>query len=125
MMNWAEIASFQAALAPHLTAIRAMGEIPTDMHPIMKRVAHEVAAENGIEVADMQGPARARMISIPRQEAYFRIREETGASYPEIGAFFGRDHTTIIAGITAHLDRVSAARALAARFNSKPEGAKT
>lgn len=35
----------------------------------------------------------------PRQIAYYLGREITGLSYPQIGRYFNRDHTTVIAGV--------------------------
>ena len=53
----------------------------------------------GVEIAALQGRSRSQAIARPRQIAMYLIREETGASLPQIGAELGgRDHTTILYG---------------------------
>jgi chromosomal replication initiator protein len=62
---------------------------------IIEAVAHHF----GIEIAALQGRSRSQAIARPRQIAMYLIREETGASLPQIGAELGgRDHTTILYG---------------------------
>ncbi|OGO19731.1 MAG: chromosomal replication initiation protein DnaA [Chloroflexi bacterium RBG_16_48_8] len=58
-----------------------------------------VARYFGIDEDRLLGKQRSRDIALPRQIAMYLIREETGASLPQIGAFLGgRDHTTILYG---------------------------
>nr|HID14208.1 chromosomal replication initiator protein DnaA [Anaerolineae bacterium] len=62
---------------------------------IMEAVAHHF----GVEVPALQGRSRSRAVARPRQIAMYLIREETGASLPQIGAVLGgRDHTTVLYG---------------------------
>lgn len=61
-------------------------------------VQETVARECGVTVADLRGPRRMRRIAHPRQIAMALARELTGASLPEIGRQFGRDHTTVLHG---------------------------
>jgi chromosomal replication initiator protein len=62
---------------------------------IIEAVAHHF----GVEIAALQGRSRSQAIARPRQIAMYLIREETGASLPQIGAELGgRDHTTILYG---------------------------
>lgn len=44
------------------------------------------------------GRGRQRTVSAARQSAWTRIRA-LGLSLPEIGALFGRDHTTVLHGL--------------------------
>jgi chromosomal replication initiator protein len=62
---------------------------------IIETVAHHF----GIGITALQGRSRSQAIARPRQIAMYLIREETGASLPQIGAMLGgRDHTTILYG---------------------------
>jgi chromosomal replication initiator protein len=59
-----------------------------------------VADHFGVEVAAFEGSSRSRSIARPRQVAMYLLREETGASLPQIGALLGgRDHTTVLYGV--------------------------
>ncbi len=56
-----------------------------------------VAEYYRVDVADLTGRSRNKEIVIPRQMAMYLLREETGASLPQIGEVLGgRDHTTVI-----------------------------
>ena len=48
----------------------------------------------------MRGTGRARDVVLPRQIAMYLIRELTPHSLPEIGVFFGRDHSTVLHAIS-------------------------
>jgi chromosomal replication initiator protein len=53
----------------------------------------------GVSVNELTGRNRSAKIALQRQIVMHIIREETGASLPQIGAILGgRDHTTIIHG---------------------------
>ncbi len=50
-----------------------------------------------VEVDDLTGRSRNREVVLPRQVAMYLLREETGASLPQIGELLGgRDHTTVM-----------------------------
>jgi len=58
-----------------------------------------VADHFGVERTAFEGKSRSRTIARPRQVAMYLLREETGASLPQIGALLGgRDHTTVLYG---------------------------
>lgn len=56
-----------------------------------------VAARYAVRAADLTGPKSPRNISQPRAVAMTLARKLTSCSYPLIGHFFGRHHTTVIA----------------------------
>ena len=63
------------------------------------QILEAVAAHFGVEVAAFEGKSRSQAIARPRQVAMYLLREETGASLPQIGALLGgRDHTTVLYG---------------------------
>ena len=69
-----------------------------------QQIIEAVARHFGVEVAAFEGRSRSRAIARPRQVAMYLLREETGASLPQIGAMLGgRDHTTVMHGC----DRIS------------------
>jgi len=50
---------------------------------------------------EIRGRDKAQRVAHPRQAAMWLARKEGGFSYPRIGAFFGRDHSTVIHGVKA------------------------
>lgn len=66
-------------------------------------IAEAVGIRFDLTVSQLRGPGRSRFYARPRQIAMYLSRRHTRASYPVLGLFYGRDHTTII-----HGDRVIA-----------------
>ncbi len=61
------------------------------------QVIAAVAEVFRVEIEDLAGRSRSKEIVLPRQVAMYLLREETGASLPQIGEHLGgRDHTTVI-----------------------------
>ena len=58
---------------------------------------------------DLKGKGRTKDIVIPRQVAMYIMREETERSLVEIGQILGRDHTTVMHGITKTADEIERA----------------
>jgi chromosomal replication initiator protein len=72
-----------------------------------EQIIETVAHHFGVEVTALQGRSRSRAVARPRQIAMYLIREETGASLPQIGASLGgRDHTTVLYGCERITDLV-------------------
>ena len=62
-------------------------------------IIEAVAQHYALEAAAFEGPSRRQSIARPRQIAMYLLRQETGASLPQIGSMLGgRDHTTILYG---------------------------
>ncbi len=62
-----------------------------------EQVLSVVAEYYHVDPTDLTGRSRSREIVLPRQMAMYLLREETGASLPQIGDVLGgRDHTTVI-----------------------------
>ncbi len=69
----------------------------SDVSP--ERILSMVAGHYNLTEEQLTGRSRARVVSVPRQLCMYLIREETKASFPQIGAILGgRDHTTILHG---------------------------
>ena len=73
-----------------------------------KRILAEVAIQHGIPPTLILGKQRQRQIMAARHHAMYRMSQETDMSLAEIGRQMGRDHTTVISGIRAHLRRLEA-----------------
>ncbi len=62
----------------------------------IEAVQRAVATHFGLRVADLRARNRARHVTLARQVAMYLCRRRAGASLPEIGRRFGRDHTTVL-----------------------------
>ena len=75
-------------------------------------IIREVAKAYGLGPRTLRSRNRKRKFAWPRQEAYWRLRQELvpgsnrQRSLPEIASLFGRDHTTILHGIKKHQERM-------------------
>ena len=70
-------------------------------------LAREVCTSRGVLLREVLGASRSRSVVRARHELWWRIRHLPDRCYssPEIGRLFGRDHSTILAGIEAHAAR--------------------
>lgn len=59
-------------------------------------IKQRVANEFGIRVEDIDSRRRLASLAHPRQVAMFLARKHTNASLQDIGAAFGRDHSTVL-----------------------------
>lgn len=70
-------------------------------------IAAQVMEKHGLASDVFFSRVRTRSIAWARQEAMYRMKEETTASYPQIGRIFDMDHTTIIHAVRAHKERLA------------------
>ena len=72
-------------------------------------ILREVAGRHALRVEDLTGRRRTQPIAQARQEAMAEAWRRTALSKCEIGRRLGgRDHTTVIHGVRAHLAREAA-----------------
>lgn len=64
-----------------------------------QRIVREVADASGIRPDTIYGDSRTPCVCRARAEAAFRMRNELRLSFPEIGRYLDRHHTTIMAMI--------------------------
>ena len=77
-----------------------------------RHIIRAAAVKLDLSVNDLTGRGRERHIAHPRQCVMTAIRRKTGLSLPQIGALMGnRDHTTIIHGLSAVIERNDSAEA--------------
>jgi chromosomal replication initiation ATPase DnaA len=65
----------------------------------------EVAKRHGVTVSEIKGKGRMSNLVIPRDEFVYECRL-AGKSFPMIGKFLNRHHTTIIASERRYLKRL-------------------
>lgn len=81
--------------------------------PSWRAIAREVGRKHGVTLADLRSPRRDRPTVAARHEAFWRCRNETTMSLPQIGSKFGdRDHSTVMWGIKQHVKRMAEGTAL-------------
>lgn len=78
---------------------------PEGDYRTMREIAKDVARAHRLTLDEMKTPTQARRIAWPRQEAMAAMRATGRYSYPQIGRFFGMDHTSVIHGVRAHKAR--------------------
>lgn len=77
--------------------------------PKMAEIAEQVAASYGISVADLRGRSRLKAFARPRHH-FMHDAKAAGYSWNMVGRFLGkRDHSTVAAGIAAHVRRSAVA----------------
>jgi chromosomal replication initiation ATPase DnaA len=85
-----------------------MATIPAVLEALRTRdlldVLDEVCRRRHVTRADLCGRRRTRAAASARQEIWWLLRHhpELHFSFADIGRLFGRDHTTIMAGVGAH-----------------------
>ena len=68
------------------------------MRPL-STIKRETARSFDISVTEITARSTTHRVARPRIAAYLLSRELTNNSYPPIGEFWARDHTTILSGV--------------------------
>jgi hypothetical protein len=76
----------------------------------MADVLAEVAKKHGLEPLRLKARVRRKELTEARFEAFYRMRNELKMSYPQIGMFFGMDHTSILHGVRMHEQKLEKAK---------------
>jgi chromosomal replication initiation ATPase DnaA len=75
---------------------------PMDMKANPMRAIHISVAEiRGISPKELRSKNRSKEIAHARFEAFY-LQQQAGFSLPEIGKFYGMDHTSVLHGIRRH-----------------------
>lgn len=59
----------------------------------------KACAETGIGLSEITGPYRDKRLVMARHPLWHHLNKRAGFSLNEIGAYFNRDHTTILHGV--------------------------
>ncbi len=78
----------------------------TKRAPSMEEILADVCARHELNPIAVRGERRATDLCRARHEAMWLIREQTGFSFPMIGRFFHRDHSTVQAACWRHQQRL-------------------
>ena len=76
---------------------RSLGE--TTAAPEPKAILELVASYYEVDPKDILGKRRQRSLVLPRHVSMYLCRKHTERSFPELGRFFQRDHTTVQHGV--------------------------
>ena len=79
--------------------IRDIFKASPGLKPTPELILEETANFYNITTERILGSAKTKDVVVPRQVAMYLIREKTDLSFPEIGRFMGRDHTTVLHAI--------------------------
>ena len=83
--------------------------MPTTTTDIARRIVREVSLKHGVSKEAMESETRATPAVMARQEAFYRLRQETSWGFARIGRFLGdRDHTTVMHAIKRHQCKLEA-----------------
>ncbi|MBB6098977.1 chromosomal replication initiator protein [Deinobacterium chartae] len=98
LMRVIAFASLNNVEITRAVAAKALFEVftATEIHLEMRDIVKAVADHYGMSVEVLKGSSRTRDVVVPRQIAMYLIRDMTTHSLPEIGQFFGRDHSTVL-----------------------------
>ena len=66
---------------------------------LVRQIVSSVAVEYEVRARDIFGRSHRQIIYAARRAAMIRVREATDASLPQIGRWFGRDHTSVLHAI--------------------------
>lgn len=69
----------------------------------------DLARQHGATVDEVLAQDKTPRVSHARQAIWYALRHhpERRYSYPDIGRLFGRDHSTVLAGVRAHERRLA------------------
>jgi chromosomal replication initiation ATPase DnaA len=104
--DWLFVGDFD--LAPGQEIVAQRRTLAND--PLWKRIAFEVGQAHGVSIREMLSLRRDKVITRARQEAIWRVKNETAMSLPAIGRRFNRDHTTVIYSVRKYEERMRAAQ---------------
>lgn len=86
------VALSKAVAAKALSDVFTSQEVQIEMADVLRAVADYFS----VPLESLRGSGRVREVVVPRQIAMYLIRDLTGHSLPEVGVFFGRDHSTVL-----------------------------
>ncbi len=101
LMRVVAFASLNNVPFSRAVAAKALSNVftPHEVKIEMMDVLRQVAVHYNMPPEVIRGSGRVREVVVPRQVAQYLIRDLTDHSLPEIGQFFGRDHSTVMHAI--------------------------
>lgn len=77
------------------------------LRPAMAAIVRAVCEARQVDPLMVMSASRITPLAHARHEAMWRMRAELKLSYPAMGRFFHRDHSTVIHGIRMHAKRMA------------------
>jgi hypothetical protein len=74
----------------------------------VNKIIDEVGEVHGLTKNQIFSGSRKKHIVAARHEIMYRVRNEVGMSYIEMGIYFNKDHTTILNSVYKHSQRLKA-----------------
>jgi chromosomal replication initiator protein len=91
---------------------------PPQNKPTLEGILEAASLYFGIGIAELIGRGRSAPIALQRQIVMYVMREETGASFPQIGEVLGsRDHTTVMHGCDKVAEEINNSAELGRQVN--------
>lgn len=108
LMRVVAFASLNNVPFSRAVAAKALSNVftPQEVKIEMMDVLRQVAAHYNMPPEVIRGSGRVREVVVPRQVAQYLIRDLTDHSLPEIGQFFGRDHSTVMHAISKVTEQI-------------------
>jgi chromosomal replication initiation ATPase DnaA len=107
-MNAHELRTFSRTIrGEHVNRRREHRPVAPEFAARMNRILEATSRCTGVSCADILSYDRRLHITFARSLAMYLVREITRASYPVIGDFFLRDHSTVIHAHAVIIARMS------------------
>jgi chromosomal replication initiator protein len=104
----------RAVAAKALSNVFAPQEVKVEMMDVLRATA----AHFNMPPDVVRGSGRVREVVVPRQVAMYLVRELTAHSLPEIGQFFGKDHSTVMHAVSKVTEQLGRDTDLTASVNA-------
>lgn len=106
-MSWLEMCRMASLVVT--APVDSEAQDAKEQRKFARDIMREVCAKHGIDRIDFISPRRVRRLCAARMEFYWRCKQETTLSYPQIGRICGRrDHTTVLHGARKYQERIDA-----------------
>jgi chromosomal replication initiator protein len=102
------------------TVLRVVPEYIRNTEPLndtVARIISAVASHYRIKADDILGKDRKKNIQTARNVSMYLVRTVTGASFPQIGVFFYRDHSTVHSNVAKVESEIAADAVFEANVN--------
>lgn len=108
LMIYSQLNNINLTLETSLEILKDIISPPKKQTIGSEKILQTVASFYELKVEDLLGKKRNKELVYPRQISMYLLREEISQSYPKIGEILGgKDHTTIIYGVSKIKKRVS------------------
>lgn len=90
----------QTAERSSFAAICTLADVPPPPEPTLHAIIHKVCEVSRVRLTDIKSMQRGKHIVHARMIYYWVARKHTSKSSTQIGAVAGKDHSTILNGVS-------------------------